>query len=106
MRRSVTIVRPGSKDRFGDQTSAGTEFTDSCLWVVGIPSSNDGSDGQRNDVSTRVTAYPLGETQVRAGDQVRISGRLYQVDGHPSRAESPFSGRLAGYVVDLKLFEG
>lgn len=106
MKRPVVIVRRGAKDRFGDSTSQDQEFRDTCLWVLGLPSSSDDADGQNNRVSTQVTAYPLGETRVRADDLVKVDGRVWQVDGHPARAESPFSGRLAGYQVSLKLFEG
>lgn len=106
MKRPVTIVRPSPQDRFGDPTGPDAEFRDTCLWVIGLPSSSDDTDGQHNRVASRVTAYPLGETRVRAEDRVKVDGVTWLVDGQPARAESPFTGRLAGYQVSLKRFEG
>ena len=106
MRRNATIVRPGATDRFGDPVAPAVEFTDSAAWVVSLESSSDSFNGQRNDAQSRVNAYVLGATKAVVSDLVRIDGRMWQVDGHPVRAESPFTGRLAGYTVSLKQFEG
>jgi len=106
MKRSVTIIRPGPVDAFGDHTAPSTEMSDTCLWVIGIVSSDDDQNGKQNRVSSRVTCYPLGETIVRAGDLVRVNGFTWQVDGNPARCESPFTGRFPGYEVNLKAYEG
>lgn len=106
MKRAVTLMKPPSKDKFGNPVDSGEEFRDTCLWVIGLPSSSDDSDGQGNRVTSTVTAYPLGETRVRADYLVKVDGVVWQVDGEPARAESPFTRRLAGYQVSLKKFEG
>lgn len=120
MRRPVTIIRPSVKDRFGDARDrfgdpvsdvstddvAGDEFPDTCYWVIGLPSSDDDANGRQNRVSSSVTAYPMGETRVQAADFVRVNGVVWQVDGDPARAESPFTGRLAGHQVSLKRVRG
>lgn len=108
MRRPITIIRPAEKDRFGDPVEDGEseQFSDTCLWVIGLPSSSDDQDGRQNRVSSRVTAYPMGETRVRAGDRVQVDGVVWQVDGDPARAESPWTGRLAGHQVSLERWRG
>lgn len=107
MRRNATIIRPAETDRFGDATAGPTEILEKHMWTLSIGSGYDTSDGTRNEESRRVTAYVVGNTtQVVATDLVRVDGQLWQVDGHPVRAESPFTGRLAGYTVALKAYLG
>lgn len=107
MRRNATIVRPAQTDRFGDQVGEPTEILEKHQWVLSIASASDSSDGTRNEESRRVTAYVVGNaTEARATDLVRVDGQMWQVDGHPVRAESPFSRRLAGYTVSLKAYLG
>lgn len=106
MKRNATLVRPSGTDRFGDAIEDATEIEESATWVISLANASDSSDGQRNSESTFVTAYVLGTTQALASDLVRIDGFLWQVDGHPVRAESPFTGRLAGYTVRLKQYLG
>lgn len=106
MKRNATIIRPSETDRFGDQLEDATEIVEQSTWVISIADGSDSSDGQRNAESRRVNAYVLGTTQALASDLVRIDGFMWQVDGHPVRAESPFTGRLAGYTVSLKQYLG
>ncbi|WP_226351479.1 MULTISPECIES: hypothetical protein [unclassified Pseudonocardia] len=102
----MKLRRPGPPDAFGDRAEA-AEFWDTSPWVIGIASSHDDSDGRQNRTSTRIECYvPAQSTEARAGDQVNIDGSWFDVDGVPARAESPFTSRLGGYVVQLKRYEG
>lgn len=112
VRRRARISRPGTKDEFGDRLVPDTSFWDITDWIVGIPVASDvgsgGSipDGKQNRVSTFTQCWILGETLAQPNDLVEIDGVTYQVTGHPGRAESPFTGRLGGYQVTVRKYEG
>ncbi len=92
---TVTVVRPGGRDQYGDPTGTATEFTvPGCLFAPG-PSRELGLGAQQT-VSDGTVYAPPG-TDVRATDRVRVAGVLYSVVGDPQNW-----GAAAGVVVVLR----
>lgn len=107
--KPVTILRPGPRDKFGDPVDPANPFVEisESGWIIAPAATSDVQDGKRNSATARLTAYTPYATIVRHSDNVRLSdGSVWQVDGDPSRWESPFTRRRAGATVDLERFTG
>lgn len=78
---TVTVVRPGSRDKFGDETGPAVELAIAgCLFAPG-PSAE--LHDAANQVDTDGTVYAPAGSDVRATDRLRIRGVLHQVVGDP-----------------------
>lgn len=60
----------------------------------------------RDTVITGVTLYAPAGTDLRATDQVRVGGVLYDVDGLPGVFASPFTGSSGPVVAELRVVTG
>jgi hypothetical protein len=112
--RTATIVRdtPGGTDPYGDPVPGSTVEieVEGCGWAprtqgVG-PSSTEVLDRGRQGVIEGLTVYMPYGTDVRPSDQLRLDGRLYEVEGDPGDWWNPKSGRLAGLEVAVRRAEG
>lgn len=77
---TLTAVRPGGKDKFGDPLPA-TE-TDVAGCVVWPRSSTETENHSDTVIVGLSVLFPSG-TDIKATDQVRRAGVLYDVDGEP-----------------------
>jgi hypothetical protein len=112
--RTATIVRanPGGTDQFGDPVTGTTvEITvPGAAWAprtqgVG-PSAGEVHDRGRQGVIEGLTVYLPYGTDLHPSDQLRLDGRLYEVEGDPGEWWNPMSGRLAGLEVAVRRAEG
>ncbi|MFD1277461.1 hypothetical protein [Streptomyces kaempferi] len=108
----VTIVRPGppSEDVYGnDVPGAPTEIpVHGCALA---PRDGTGAGANellqaRDTVIVGLTLYAPYGTDIRATDQVRVAGELYEVDGQPGAFRSPFTSSTGPVVVALELVTG
>lgn len=98
---TVTVVRPTGKDSFGDPLpGTATEFDlPGCLFAPGA--SQETPPGEpANQVDTHATIYAPPAADVRASDQIRARGVLYEVVGEPA----VWSG--FGTVIELRRVTG
>lgn len=80
-RETVTVVRPGGRSPFGDDTGTAVEFdVEGCLFAPG-PSAEPGF--ANNQVETDGTIYAPAGVLVRPTDRIRVRGLLYSVVGEP-----------------------
>lgn len=102
---TVTVIRNGGRDRFGDHQPV-REFTvDGCgvNWNTSTESIYANKAVTRSEtVTSNVIVYmPVG-ADVRSTDRIRLhDGSLWRVNGRPARWKSPFTGGEAGLVVQL-----
>ncbi len=91
---TVTRIRPPGKDTFGDPLpGSDAEFdVEGCLFAPG-PSTENLTGA--NQVDADATVYMPEGTDIRATDQVRARGDLYEVAGKP--------GVWAGFGVTVPL---
>lgn len=96
---TVTVVRPPGKDRFGDPIPGSTGETNvgGCLFAPGP--SKEFLTGA-NQIKTDAAIYGPPGMDVRATDQIRARGELYEVAGTPQDWGS------AGTVIPLKRTTG
>lgn len=78
---TVTIVRHPPPDRAGDPTGPAAETTVTGCSVQ--PATSSEHTDQANTVISGWVAYLPAGTDIRASDQVRWDGGLYEVDGQP-----------------------
>lgn len=108
---TVTIVRPGavtSQDAYGNDVH--DPPTEIAVPGCGIePRHGSGSDEltqARDTVIAGLTLYAPAGTDLRATDQVRVAGELYDVDGRSGSYSSPFTGSRGPVVATLRLVTG
>jgi hypothetical protein len=96
----IVIVRPAPVDKFGDPTGDPATETTSTGWLVAPGSSTEVHDGQES-VDSDVDLYRMGafDEDIRATDQIRVRGLLYEVVGPPA------VWRI-GTVIRLRKFTG
>lgn len=109
---TVTILRPGppTEDVYGNDVPG----TPTEICVPGCAVSPRDSTGAgtneitdaRDTVIVGLTLYAPAGTDIRATDQVRVNGELYEVDGQPGRFRSPFTSSAGPVVVALELVTG
>lgn len=108
----VTIVRPGTptRDVYGNDVPGPP--TDIPLTGCGLAPADSTGAGANEIVDARDTVIsgltlfaPFG-TDIRATDQVRVAGALYDVYGQPGKFRSPFTGSTGPVVVSLSLVTG
>lgn len=109
---TVTIVRPGppTQDAYGnDVPGTPTEIPVPGCGVAPRDSTgsaaNEITDARDTVISGLMLYAPYG-TDIRATDQVRVSGQLYQVEGRPGSFRSPFTASTGPVVVALELVTG
>ncbi|MFD7705713.1 hypothetical protein [Streptomyces sp. NPDC059786] len=109
---AVTILRPGppTEDGYGnDVPGPPTEISVAGCAVAPRDGAGVGSNeitGARDTVITGLTLYAPHGTDIRATDQIRINGELYEVDGQPGSFRSPFTGSTGPVAVSLQLVTG
>lgn len=109
---TVTILRPGppTRDEYGNDVP-GTPSEISVPGCAVAPrdgsgaGSNEDTDA-RDTVITGLTLYAPYGTGIRATDQIRVGGDVYEVDGQPGSFRSPFTGSTGPVVVALRLVTG
>ena len=108
----VTIVRPGAptRDSYGnDVPGTPTEFPVHGCAVAPRDGTGAGANeiiDARDTVIVGLTLYAPYGTDIRATDQIRVNGELYEVDGQPGSFRSPFTGSTGPVVVALELVTG
>jgi hypothetical protein len=109
---TVTIVRPGppTQDEYGnDVPGAPTEIAVPGCGVAPRDGNSAGSNEltqARDTVIVGLTLYAPAGTDLRATDQVRVDGDLYEVQGRPGSFRSPFTGSSGPVEAALQLVTG
>lgn len=104
---TVTIIRPGSIDRFGDPTAATEIPVAGCkVWPAGSTE----VEGQQDTVTYDVSVLMPAGTDVKATDQIRIgdpaTGDLFDIVGRPQVFTNVFTGTTPGVLVNLRQVTG
>ncbi|RBO87028.1 hypothetical protein [Nocardia puris] len=105
---TVTVSRPGERDRTGDPGPATTHTVDGCAITMvdttDAVTRNDtrASGERRSSVITRIELLCPPGADIRSGDHVIVGGIKYRVDGQPWPVHSPFTGWEPGVVVRLR----
>lgn len=108
----VTIVRPGPPTRDiynNDVPGPPTEIQVPGCGIAPRDSTGSGSNElteARDTVISGLILYAPYGTDIRATDQVRVGGDLYQVEGLPGSFRSPFTGSTGPVVAALELVTG
>lgn len=104
---TITIVRPGGPDADGYPVDEATEFVEEG-WII-APRARVGSD-EDNDraqqVITGLTGYGPVHSDLKASDQVRIRGALWDVLGDVGVWVSPFPGAPEGVEATFEKVTG
>lgn len=109
---TVTILRPGAPTRDGYGNDVPGPPTEIPVPGCGIAPRDGTGAGANEDVDARdtvitgLTLYAPYGTDIRATDQIRVAGDLYEVDGLPGSYRSPFTGSTGPVVAALKLVTG
>lgn len=109
---TVTIIRPGppAEDIYGnDVPGAPTEIPVAGCAVAPRDGTGAGANeitDARDTVIVGLTLFAPHGTDIRATDQIRVGGDLYEVDGQPGSFRSPFTGSTGPVVVNLELVTG
>lgn len=77
-RETVAVLRPGGRDAFGDPLPGTEHDIAGCLFA---PRGSDESDGFANTVITGAQLFAPAAADIRATDQVRVRGVVYEVEG-------------------------
>jgi len=109
---TVTILRPGppTQDEYGNDVPG--EATEIPVAGCGLaPRDGNSTSGNENvqgrdQVVVGLSLFAPAGTDLRATDQVRVAGVLYQVDGQPGAFRSPFTGSAGPVVAALELVTG
>ncbi|GAA2108182.1 hypothetical protein [Streptomyces synnematoformans] len=109
---TVTVVRPGppTQDEYGnDLPGVPTETEVAGCGIA--PRDGNGAGGNeitdaRDTVIIGLTLYAPAGTDLRATDQVRVGGILYDIDGEPGWFTSPFTGSFGPVVAALERVSG
>ncbi|MEU2013106.1 hypothetical protein [Nocardia sp. NPDC019302] len=107
---TVTVIRPGTRDRVGDPAGGSPHTIDNCAIVQTESENADSSrfsvsDGDRRTATvTRMELLCPPGADIRAGDKVRLAGddTLYEVDGIPWTPRNPFTSWTPGTRVRLR----
>jgi len=85
----VTVLRPAATDQFGDPTGDPTESTVAGC-VMWLDEGSEDTDHADTVTGLAVLVAPPG-TDLRAIDQVQVSGQTWEVIGDPLARRSPFT---------------
>jgi hypothetical protein len=109
---TIVIVRPGppTQDSYGNDV-AGPPAEIEVVGCAVAPRDGTGTASNerldaRDTVITGLTLYAPYGTDIRATDQIRVNGELYEVDGQPGSFRSPFTASTGPVVVALELVTG
>lgn len=109
---TVTIVRPGppTRDAYNNDVP-GTPMETEVSGCGVAPRDGTGAAANelteaRDTVISGLILYAPYGTDIRATDQVRVGGELYEVEGLPGGFRSPFTGSTGPVVAALKLVTG
>ena len=107
--RTETLTRlRGTRDRFGDPTPGSEQDIDGCVvWPrdANASGSNEHLDGRDTVIVGYSALLPPG-TDVKATDQIRWRGSVYDVIGEPGVYTTPFSGTDPGVTISLQRVTG
>jgi hypothetical protein len=103
---TVTVLRPGGVDQFGDPSGSGTTHT-----VAGCAlaprTSNEDIQGRGDTVIVGLTLYAPYGSDITATDKIQIPGGLiYEVVGEPGQWLNPKTGSTPGMAVALQRVAG
>lgn len=62
--------------------------------------------GRTQTATTPKVYFWRSSPDIVSTDRLRVRGLAYRVTGHPAKWVSPFTGEIAGLVVELELTEG
>lgn len=98
---TVTVIRPGTRNRVGDQIDSSSEHTiDGC--GINQSSTSEVTD-RRESTVTSVELMCPPRADIRAGDKVRLpDGVVYEVDGQPWTPHNPYTAWEPGCIVRLR----
>lgn len=102
---TVTVKRPGGRDRYGNPLP-GTEHTiDECVWA---PRSSVEENDSRATTIVGLTMYGPYGSDIASTDQVELPGDdvPWYVEGDPGEWTNPFTGEPAGFEVNLTRTRG
>lgn len=103
---TVTVIRPGGRDRVGDRVEDVRFDVENC--AINQQSTSDNHGNRDTAIDNRQTAVTIIElmcppgTDIRRGDKVKIGDVTYLVDGQPWRPHSPFTAWEPGVTVRLR----
>jgi hypothetical protein len=99
---TVTVVRPGGRDQYGDPTGtpAETPVSGCVVW----PEASSEQTFQQDIVALGYQVLMPAGTDVLATDQVRLpdDDLMYEVVGEPQRFLNPFTGTDPGVLVTAR----
>lgn len=101
---TITVVRPGKRDKYGDETPGTEHAIDGCAVY---PRTSGESTDQRDTVVIGLTLLAPYGVDLKATDKVRLpDGTTYQVDGEPGPWSSPLTGWQPGVQAALERVTG
>lgn len=96
---TVTIIRAGGVDQYGDPIVDGSRIDVEHCAVA--PRSSSDIGGGRLGVIVGITVLFPADTVLEATDRFEIGGVVYELEGVPGVWESPFTGWRPGVEVAL-----
>lgn len=100
----ITVVRPGSRDKWGDSTGESRHVIRNCVFY---PRTSSESTDNRDTVITGITVLVPAGSDIESTDKVEFpDGTRYEVDGMPGSWVSPSSSWKPGMQVDLREVTG
>ena len=104
---TVTIIRAGTptEDPYGNEVPGPTTETDVSGCAVAPRSSSEDLQA-RDQVIVGLNVWMPSGTDVRATDQMRVRGILYEIDGEPGSFATPFTGTVGPVQVSLTRVSG
>jgi hypothetical protein len=104
---TVTIIRPGSptEDQYGNEVPGPSTEVDVRGCAVAPRSSSEDLQA-RDQVIVGLNVWMPTGADVRATDQMRVRGVLYEIDGEPGAFVTPFTGTGGPVQVSLTRISG
>jgi len=104
---SVTVLRPGTLDRYGDPVPGNPSTTHTIEGCAFAPRSSTELHAQVNTVIVGLTMYAPSGADIKATDTIqRSDGTRWNVEGQPGVWSSPFTGWQPGIVAALERVTG
>ena len=102
---TVTVVRPGGTDRYGDPLPA-VEHDERFCVVAPRGALSSETTFQSDQIIVGWTVYAPPGADIRATDQLRVRGVLCDVTGEPALWQQPGSHRADGLQVAAQRVSG
>lgn len=106
-RDTVTVIRPGTGTKNGQEVNDWTNATESTLTraQVTAQSTSRDFDGRLLNVTDRRTLRAGYDADIKAGDRVVFNGETYEVEGEVFHTKSP-TGRVSSTRCTLVRWTG